>query len=212
VGLARRQTRSPSLDAPTTYIGGATRRARSRRFLDAYLISDAVEAIQGGFSDGQLLLTLVAEAAIPPLVVGLYLVQRPRIARVGLVSAIAYAYSFVFFTGTVVYALVNGTADYRTLSDHLNPWMTIHGAIMVLAGLGFGFAVAKANVRPRWTGIALGGGVVLVALSQSMPEGVQLIAAGVRDVGFFGMGVALLQVSGAASENSLTAKPTGGLS
>jgi hypothetical protein len=34
-------------------------------FSTLYLGSDAVEAIQGGFSDGQLLLTLAAEAAIP---------------------------------------------------------------------------------------------------------------------------------------------------
>jgi hypothetical protein len=191
-----------------------TRRCAAQRvglaavvFSTLYLVSDAVEAIQGGFSDGQLLLTFVAEAAIPPVVLGLYLVQRPQMRRVGLVSAVAYAYCFVFFTGTVIYALVHETADYRTLSDHLNPWMTLHGAIMVLAGLGFGFAVAKASVLPRWTGIALGAGVVLVALSQGMPEDVQLIAAGIRDLGFFGMGVALLQIAAAASESSPATKP-----
>jgi hypothetical protein len=74
-----------------------------------YFVSDVIEVVQGGFSTGQLWLTLVAEATVPIFVIGLWLVQRPRIGRIGAVSAIAYAYSFVFFTGTVVYALVDGT-------------------------------------------------------------------------------------------------------
>ena len=44
--------------------------------------------------------------------IGLYLVQRPQIGRLGQFAAVAYAYSYVFFTGTVVYALVDGTSDY----------------------------------------------------------------------------------------------------
>jgi hypothetical protein len=35
-------------------------------------------------------------------------------------------------------------------------------------------------------------GVVLVAATQGAPEGVQLLAAGIRDLGFAGMGAALL--------------------
>ena len=162
-------------------------------FSALYFLSDVVEAIQGGFSDGQLWLTLVAEAAIPVFVIGLYLVQRPAIGRLGLVSAAAYAYAYVFFTGTVVYALVEGTADYDALGDDLGAAMTIHGAIMLLAGLGFGYAVIRARVLPAWTGAALMVGVVLVALTQGTAEGVQLIAAGIRDLGFAGMGAALLR-------------------
>lgn len=36
-------------------------------------------------------------------------------------------------------------------------------------------------------------GVVLVAVTQTMPEGVQLTAAGVRDLGFAGMGAAMVR-------------------
>ncbi|MEA2458002.1 MAG: hypothetical protein QOC95_974, partial [Thermoleophilaceae bacterium] len=125
--------------------------------------------------------------------IGLYMVQRPHIGRLGLVSAGAYAYCFVFFTGTVVYALVQNTSDYNALSDDLGLWLTAHGAIMVLAGIGFGVAVIRAQVLPRWTGVLLGAGVVLVALSQGLPEGVGTAAAGVRDLAFAGMGVALLR-------------------
>jgi hypothetical protein len=179
-----------------------------------YLLSDVIEAIQGGFSDGQLVLTLVAEAAVPAFVIALYLVQRPAIGRLGRWSAIGYAYSFLFFTGTVVYALVDHTKDYATLSDRLNPWMTLHGAIMVLAGLAFGYAVVRAAILPRWTGVALGAGVVLVAVSQNMPEGIQVVAAAIRDLGFFGMGASLLHasMSAAASQDSANRQHGEGLS
>ena len=70
--------------------------------------------------------------------------------------------------------------------------MTIHGAVMVLAGLGFGVAVIRAKVLPRWTAIALMAGVVLVSLSQTLPEGAQVLAAAIRDLGFAGMGAALV--------------------
>jgi hypothetical protein len=49
--------------------------------------------------------------------------------------------------------------------------MTIHGAIMVIAGLAFGYAVIRARVLPRWTATALMTGVVFVAISQGLPEG-----------------------------------------
>lgn len=78
------------------------------RFSALYFASDVIEVADGGFSRGQLWLTLVAEATLPIFVIGLWLVQRPRIGRLGTVSAIAYACSFVFFTGTVIYAQSTG--------------------------------------------------------------------------------------------------------
>ena len=77
-----------------------------------YLISDLVELAQGGFSTAQLFLTYVAEAAIPLFVLGLYALQRPAIGRLGLLGAIGYAYAYVFFTSTVVYALLQDTPDW----------------------------------------------------------------------------------------------------
>jgi len=157
-----------------------------------YFTSDVVEASQGGFSDLQLWLTLIAEAAIPFFVIGLYSVQRPRIGRLGAVCALAYAYSFVFFAGTVVYALLHGTSDFSSLSEELGGAMTVHGAIMLFAGLGFGYAVARAGVLPRWSGVALMVGVVLVVVTRDMADGPQLLAVGIRDLAFAGMGASLL--------------------
>jgi hypothetical protein len=162
-------------------------------FSSVYLISDTIEAAQGGFSAGQLWLTLIAEGAIPVFVVGLALVQRPYLGRLGWAGAAAYAYSYIFFTYTVVYALVDGTRDFGALSHDLRPWMALHGAVMVVAGLCFGIGVIRAGVLPPWTAAALIAGVILVALTQNLPEGPQLVATGLRDVGFAGMGAALLR-------------------
>jgi hypothetical protein len=158
-----------------------------------YFVSDVIEALQGGFSEGQLWLTLLAEAAIPIFVIGLAAAQWPRVGRLGVLAAVGYAYSYVVFTGTVVYALVNGTKNYETLTDQLGVVMTVHGGLMVVAGLGFGYAVLRARTLPAWTALALMAGVVLVAATQTMPEGAQLTAAGVRDLGFAGMGAAMLR-------------------
>jgi predicted Na+-dependent transporter len=159
-----------------------------------YFLSDFVEAVEGGFSVPQLWMTLVGEVLVPLFVVGLCVVQRPRLGWLGRIGAYVYAYSFLFFTGTVIYALATGTPDYATLSRELDPAMTVHGAVFVLAGLAFGYAVLRAGVLPRWTAIALMLGVCLVAATQGMSEASQLAAAGIRDLAFAGMGVAALRV------------------
>ena len=171
-------------------------------FSGIYFLSDVIETIQDGFSGPQLVLTLVGEAAIP--LFGMTATgdrgvrserenyESIRIGRLGLISAIGYAYSFVFFTSTVVYAIVNSTADYSTLTGDMGASMTAHGAIMVIAGVGFGLAVIRAGVLPSWTGVALAAGVVAVAATQIAPSGVQLMAAGIRATAFVGMGCALL--------------------
>jgi hypothetical protein len=156
-----------------------------------YFVSDVIEVAQGGFSDAQLWLTLVAEAAVPLIVVGLAAAQRPALGRLGIGSAAAYAWAYVFFTCTVAYALVEDTPDFAALAEALDPWMTLHGAVMVVAGLGFGYAVVRAGVLPTWTGVALGLGVVLVALG--LPGALGLVGAGLRDAAFAGMGAAVIR-------------------
>jgi hypothetical protein len=157
-----------------------------------YFITDIIELFQGGFSTSQLVLTFAAEAAIPFLVLGLYSVQRPQIGRLGLVAAAAYAYAFVFFTGTVLYALVNHTSDWEMLQKDLGAWMTIHSALMVVAGVALGVAVARAKVLPRWTGTTLIAGMVLMASTAGLPELIRTLAAGVRDLAFAAMGASVL--------------------
>jgi hypothetical protein len=177
----------------------------------AYFLSDAIEAAQSGFSTGQLVLTLVAEAAIPFFVVGLYLVQQPRIDRLGAWGAGAYAGAYVFFVWTVIYALIHNVPDFEALSEIFGVWMFLGGALMVLAGLAFGWATIKARLLPRWSAVALMAGVLLVAATQGAPEGLQLVAVGVRDLGFAAMGAALLTPAEPRSRaGSLVEQSSGG--
>jgi hypothetical protein len=162
-------------------------------FSALYFVSDLIELIHGGFSTFQLVFTYAAEAAIPLFVLGLYAVQRPQIGRLGLIGALAYAYTFVYFTSTVVYALVDHTRDWDALKTQLGTAMTVHSVLMVLAGVTFAAAVVRAHVLPRWTGITLIAGMVLMTVTVSLPDATRTLAAGVRDLAFAGMGVSLLR-------------------
>jgi hypothetical protein len=161
-------------------------------FSALYLISDLMELGQGGFSTPQLLLTYAAEAAIPLFVLGLYAAQRPRIGRLGLASAVLYAYTFVYFTSTVVYALVERTSDWQSLERRLGVWIAIHSVLMVVAGVGFGVAVIRARVLPWWTGAMLIAGMLLMAVTVGLPAAAQTASAGVRDLAFAAIGATLL--------------------
>jgi hypothetical protein len=173
-------------------------------FTALYLIADLIEVAQGGFSTFRLSLTYAGEAAIPLFVIGLYAVQRPRIGRLGFAGAVAYAYSYVFFTSTVVYALIAGTPDYKALVTVFGAWMTVHGLIMLAGGLAFGLAVVRAGVLPRWTGVCLMAGVVLVVAASGLPNIARTVAAAVPDAAFIGMGLALL--SGRLKSRALQAR------
>jgi hypothetical protein len=170
-----------------------------------YFVSDLMELVSGGFTLPQLFLTYLSEAAIPVFVLGLYAVQRPHIGRLGLLGAVGYAYAYVFFTGTVLLAIVNRPASWDALVGELGPWVTLHGALMVVAGTALGVAVIRAGTLPAWTGATLTAGVILVAVSSELPSIAQTVSAGVRDLGFAGMGLALLMH---ARQGSRIASPT----
>lgn len=187
--LTGTQGGSPSTSEGSVLLIGSAALA----FSALYFISDLMELLQGRFSTLQLSLTYAAEAAIPLFVLGLYVLQRPRIGRLGLVAALAYAYAFVFFTSTVVYALIDQTSDWNALTSKFGAWMTVHSALMVVAGVAFGLAIVRARVLPRWTGGALILGMILMTVATALPDVAQTAAAGVRDLAFAGMGVALMR-------------------
>lgn len=178
-------------DLGTRILGAAT-----VAFSVLYLVSDVLELVHGGFSTGQLVLTYVAEAAIPLFVLGLYAAQRPRIGVLGLLGAVGYAYTYVFFTGTVLLALVDHSPDWDALVGDLEPWITLHGALMLVCGCAFGVAVVRAGELARWTGQLLVVGVVLVAVASVLPDPVPTLSAGIRDLAFAGMGLSLMSRHG----------------
>jgi hypothetical protein len=57
--------------------------------------------------------------------------------------------------------------------------MTVHGVIMVVGGLAFGLAIVQAKQLPRWTGICLMIGVVLVATASGLPTLARTVAEAV---------------------------------
>jgi hypothetical protein len=162
-------------------------------FSVVYVASDVLEVGQGHFSAVRLSLTYAAEAAIPLVVLGLYAGQRPHIGRLGLFGAAAYAYSYVFFTSTVVYALVAHAPDYEAVTKAFGSWMVVHGVIMLIGGAALGVAVVRARVLPPWTGVCLVVGVVLVAAASGLPTLARTVAEAVTAAAFIGMGRAMLR-------------------
>lgn len=165
-------------------------------FPSVYFASDLLEVVQGDFTTLRLSLTYVGESALPLVLLGLYAVQRPQIGRLGLAGAVAFAYAYVFFTSTVVYALVDGTRDYDEVTRVFGWAMTLHGAVLVAGGLCFGLGVVRAGVLPSWTGRCLVVGVVLVAAASGSSNTVRTIAAAFPDAALIGMGVAALRLDG----------------
>jgi len=159
-----------------------------------YIVSDLLELAFGGFSRGQLWVTYVAFLAIPFVVIGLHAVQAPRAGWLSLAGALGYGASFVFFAGTVVYALARGTSDYGAMVGELGAMYKAHGVLMIVGGLLFGVGVARARVLPRWTGMLLAVGAILnlVIGILSLPELSAVGASMLRNVAFIGMGIAVM--------------------
>jgi hypothetical protein len=156
-------------------------------------------------------LTYAAEAAIPLLVLGLYAVQRPRIGSLGLLGAVAYSYAYVYFTGTVVFALEAHPTDFGDLNEQVAPWMTVHGAVMLIGGICFGLATARAGVLPRWIGYALVAAVCLVTATATAPDLVRTASALARAAVFVALGIATLRTTLHSSNASRTGSERPGL-
>jgi len=129
---------------------------------------------------------------MPFVVLALYGLHRARLGVLGLVGAGAYGYAFLFFSGTVLYALAAGAPDWAAVVEGFGPWMTAHGVVMVAGGTALGAAVVRSAAFPRWTGVCLAVGVVLVAAASGLPTAARATAAVLPAVALAGMGVAVL--------------------
>ena len=72
--------------------------------------------------------------AVVIVVAGLAVIYRRQLGRLGQVSAWSYAYAYVFFTGTVIFALIVHVVDWGALTARFGAWMTVHSVLMVVAG------------------------------------------------------------------------------
>ena len=160
-----------------------------------HLVSDVMEWASGGFSRIQLLINYMGFLPMPFLMLGLYAVQRPKIGWVGLLGAILYGASFIYFAHTTLYALEASIPNYELLWQRLGGVYTFHGGLMVMGGLLFGFAVIKARVLWQGGGILFIVGIVInlgLALV-SLPEILQTAGSTIRNLGLMGMGVGLIR-------------------
>jgi hypothetical protein len=83
---------------------------------------------------------------LPFLIVGLHIAQHYRGGWPSLAGALLYGSSFVYFAGTTQYALVQKIPNYEALLAELGLIYWTHGALMVLGGVLFGFAVLRWGV------------------------------------------------------------------
>jgi hypothetical protein len=149
-----------------------------------------MEWLQGGFSPVQLWLNYLAFVPLPAIITGLYAIQRPRIAHLGLFGALRYGFSFVYFTHTTLLALALQTPTYAQFWAHLAWVYTAHGALMIMGGACFGWATARAGVLPQWTAWLFLSGLALnlVLGMLPVPDLRQIIGTTFRNAGLVGMG------------------------
>jgi len=159
-----------------------------------YVVSDLMELVAGRLYTAQLIVTYLAEAAIPFFVLGLHAVQQRRGGWMSLTGAVLYGLAFVGFSATVLYPLVTGDRDPDDVFEAFGAIYDVNAGLAFVGGTIFGVAVVRAQVFPRWTGFALIGGLLLTAalVAAGFPEGVQTIGTAIRSVAFAGMGAACL--------------------
>jgi hypothetical protein len=162
-----------------------------------YMVSDGIEWLGSGFAPFQLYLTYIAFVMVPFIMTGLFAIQWPKIHWIGLIGAVAFGASFVFYAGTAIYALTVQTGDYEDLVRELGLLYTLHGGLLVAGGILFGAAVIRSRILPLWTGYALTGGVVvnLVISLIGLPDSNQIVGSSIRNIAFFGMAVRVLKNS-----------------
>ena len=153
-------------------------------------ITDVMEWLQGGFSPLHLWLNYLAFLPVPALMLGLHAIQRPQIARWGLAGALLYGFTFIYFAHTALYALTAHVPTYEQLWTRLGWIYTVHGAAMVLGGLCFGVATARAGVLPQWTALLflIGIGLNFLLALIPVPDLLQTLGTAVRNAGLVGMG------------------------
>lgn len=158
-------------------------------------LTDVIEWVSGGFSVTHLWANYVAFMLIPSMVIGLWAMQWPKIGWLGLLGALFYGFSFIYFTHTTQYALLQHIANYQILCEQLGLVYTVHGALMIIGGVCFGVATYRAGVLPRWCTVVflIGIGLNLILALIQVAELWQTLGSALRNLGLIGMGGYLLQ-------------------
>jgi hypothetical protein len=157
-------------------------------------LTDVMEWWSSGFTTSQLWLNYVAFLPMPWLLLGIYALHVPRPHALGLVGALLYGAAFTYFAYTTLYALAGHVPDYADLWRRLGPMYTVHGALMIIGGLMFGWSLLWAGQLPRWSIwlfiAGLSGNLVFGLLPA--PVILQTLGSAVRNAGLIAIGWALV--------------------
>lgn len=156
--------------------------------------TDVFELVNGGFTPGMLWLNYVAFLPMPWLLLGIYAVHDVRPPTLGLVGAVLYGAAFTYFAHTTLFALIQRTPTYEELWLALGTAYTVHGALMVIGGLMFAWAMLRAAWLPQgaiWL-FALGLLFNLVLAVLPVPDILQTLGTALRNTGLLIVGYAIL--------------------
>lgn len=159
-----------------------------------HAVSDIMEWKMGGFSRTQLILNYAGFLPMPFIMVGLYAVQRAKVASYAVCGAIFYGIAFIYFTHTTLLALENRVPDYETLWEQLGWAYTIHGGFMVAGGLLFAYGSLRARVLPKYAIALFALGILmnLLIVFLPLPDTAQIAGSLTRNAGLIWMGISLL--------------------
>jgi len=163
-----------------------------------YTVTDIWELYLGGYSQLLLVSNYVAFVVLAFSMFGLFAAQRPYIKGIGFLGTVLFAWSFIYFSHTSLYAIENQIRDYETLWQQLGLVYTLHGVMMVIGGLMFGVATYQLAIFPKWASGCFLVGIfcnLLFALI-AVHELWHILATVFRNVGLVGMGFYLLKLRG----------------
>lgn len=150
--------------------------------------------IRGGLATVALLAALTAVLAMPFVIVGLCIVQRPGIATLGQAGAIAFAISCLPAAFVLLYCLVARIDDAAGLRADLGSSVWAAQAALVPGGVAFGAASYARGLLPRWACASFVLGLLLVIPTLGAPAGFQVVVLGLTDLGLLGMGLKLVPI------------------
>lgn len=151
-------------------------------------------ALTGDLDPVALLAAAVAALAMPAVLIGLAVEQRPGFAAIGQAGAVVFAVGSVGLAFVALYALAAGVQSLDSLRSQLGEVIPAAQAALVPAGLAFAGATYARGLLPRWGSAAFALGLVLLLLTLDGPTSFALAAEVLRDLGLLGMGLALLPV------------------
>lgn len=149
----------------------------------------------GELTPFQLILTYVAMLLIPFSMMGLLSLNYLKGSFLFLLGTTFIAISYIYFSGTAIYAYVESISNYDVLIRRLGFTYLLHGILLVVGGLLFCISAFRQSLFSRWTIslILIGSVLSLVTGSFKLSEDFYVIANFSRNIGFLFIGVSLLK-------------------